>query len=507
MARRSAPPSAALASAALAGVVAVVFARRRRQPPGATGGRLAATSSAATGNGLPSRGRAARTTEVVRLGTRVGTGWLAGSAAEVFASAGRREELRAERQLRTTAEVVATLGSMKGAFMKIGQMASYLDAGLPDEVRASLATLQSDAPPMTYELAASVIEAELGAPPDQLFHEFDPVPMAAASIGQVHRAITSDGRPVAVKVQYPGVDEAIKADLDNSALLLQLVRAAFPSLEAEPLVAELRSRIGEELDYQLEARNQQWFAAAYADHPVIHVPAVVGELSSARVLTSELVAGARWSEVLTWPDHERDAAGETIFRFVFGSLYRLEVFNGDPHPGNYLFHGGGRVTFLDYGLVKWFQPGEVDVLGSMLRALVADNDPTQFRRAVEQAGFLRHDDALDDEQIAEYFRHYYEVVLQQGPTRFSTEYASKTLRHFFAASDPVLKRANMPASFAILQRINLGLYALLAELGATVDWRRVADEIWPWVSAPPATEIGRAVEGWHAPVPPRPATV
>ncbi|HET9690362.1 MAG TPA: AarF/ABC1/UbiB kinase family protein [Acidimicrobiales bacterium] len=482
-----------------AGVAVAAASRRRRLPPAAR------ATGTGTGTGVASTDRVTRAAGVVRLGARVGTGWLAGNAAEVFAAAGRREELRAERQLRTTADVVATLGSMKGAFMKLGQMASYLDAGLPDEVRRSLASLQADAPPMSSELAMGVIEQELGAPVDRLFAEFDPVPMAAASIGQVHRAITADGRAVAVKVQYPGVDRAIRADLDNSALLLHLVRAAFPSLEAEPLVDELRQRIGEELDYRLEASNQRWFAAAYAGHPVIHVPAVLDELSTGRVLTSELVVGARWQEVLSWPAAERDAAGETIFRFVFGSLYRLQVFNGDPHPGNYLFHGGGRVTFLDYGLVKWFEPADVALLGAMLRGIVSDDDPVAFRRAVEAAGFLRHDDTLTDEQIAGYFRHYYEIVLQHGPTRFSTDYASQTLRHFFDASDPVLKRANVPADFAVLQRINLGLYALLAELGATVDWRRVADEIWPWVAGPPSTDIGREIAGWVAPAPPRPA--
>lgn len=442
---------------------------------------------------------------MARLTTRVGSDYLAGSAREVFASAGRKEELRAERQLRTTADVVATLGSMKGAFMKLGQMASYLDAGMPDHLRQALATLQSDAPPMTAELAESVLRAELGATPAELFAEWDPVPMAAASIGQVHRAITIDGRAVAVKIQYPGVDQAIRADLDNSALLLQLVRAAFPSLEAEPLVAELRDRIGEELDYRLEARNQQFFAETFAGHPFIHVPAVIPELSTRRVLTSELVAAHRYEEVLGWSQEERDLAGESIFRFVFGCLYRLKVFNGDPHPGNYLFHGGGRVTFLDFGLVKWFDDSDVDLLAAMVRSLVTDHDPAAFRRAVEAAGFLRPDPELSDEQVAAYFRHYYELVLQEGPQRFSPDYASETLRHFFDAGDPVLKRANVPASFAVLQRINLGLYAVLAGLGSTADWNRIAGEIWPWVNAAPSTPLGEAAAAWDPGSPLRPS--
>jgi predicted unusual protein kinase regulating ubiquinone biosynthesis (AarF/ABC1/UbiB family) len=453
---------------------------------------------------LRSTGRLDRTLDLARMGSRVGSGYVSDSARQVFASAQRRQEIRSDRQLRTTAEVVETLGSMKGAFMKLGQMASYLDAGLDPEVRKALGRLQADAPPMSAELAASVIESELGTPPELLFAEWDPVPLAAASIGQVHRAITDDGRAVAVKVQYPGVDDAIRADLDNSAALLSIIRLAFPSLDAHAVVDELRSRIGEELDYDLEARNQTMFAEHFAGHPFIHVPSVVPHLSSRRVLTSDLVVGTRYEDVLSWEQSERDLAGETIFRFVFGGLYQLHVFNGDPHPGNYLFHGGGRVTFLDFGLVKWFQPDEVDLLARMVQAAVTTPDDHEFRVAVENAGFLRHDPSLADGEVASYFRHYYELVLEDNETAFSADYASDTLRHFFDASHPVVRRANLPPSFVVLQRINLGLYAVLAGLGARANWRRVAEEVWPWVGAPPSTDLGRAETLWRSTRPDQP---
>ncbi|HLH46187.1 MAG TPA: AarF/ABC1/UbiB kinase family protein [Acidimicrobiales bacterium] len=487
--RPTRPAMAVAALAALAvGAGACLAATRRRRPHPPTGRRPL---------GVRSTGRLGRGLELARMGSRAGTAYVSGSARQVFASAARREELAAERQLRTTAEVVETLGSMKGAFMKLGQMASYLDAGLDPEVRRQLARLQADAPPMAAELAASVVRSELGADPDALFAEWDPVPIAAASIGQVHRAITGDGRAVAVKVQYPGVDEAIRSDLDNSATLLAVIRLAFPSLDAEALVAELRDRIGEELDYGIEARNQAMFAAYFAGHPFIHVPEVVGELSTTRVLTSELVAGARYEEAVGWSQEERDLAGETIFRFVFGGLYSLNVFNGDPHPGNYLFHGGGRVTFLDFGLVKWFDRRDVELLGEMVRAAVTAPDAHRFRRAVEAAGFLRPDESLSDDEVADYFRHYYEIALADEVVRFTPEYASETLRHFFDAGNPVLKRANVPPPFVLLQRINLGLYAVLAGLGACGNWRRVAEEVWPWVAAPPSTELGWAEEEWR----------
>ncbi len=478
--------------AAGAGAVAVATRRARRPVRDRSGAAVRATN------------RIDRTVELARLGSRVGTGYAGDSARQLFASATRREEIRADRQLRSTAEVVETLGSMKGAFMKLGQMASYLDAGLDPEVRRTLAQLQADAPPMSAELAASVVEAELGAPPDVVFAEWDPVPLASASIGQVHRAITPQGRAVAVKVQYPGVDDAIRADLDNSATLLSVIRLAFPSLDAHAVVEELRSRVGEELDYDLEAANQAMFAEYYAGHPFIDVPGVVADLSTRRVLVTDLAVGSRYEEVLGWSQEERNLAGETIFRFVFGGLYEMHVFNGDPHPGNYLFRPGGRVTFLDFGLVKWFEPDEVELLAAMVRAAVTAPDAHELRVAVERAGFLRPDPVLGDEEVADYFRHYYELVLQDRSMRFSADYASETLRHFFDASSPVVKRANVPPSFVVLQRINLGLYAVLAGLGSERNWRRVASEVWPWVAAPPSTELGRAEAAWRAERPTRP---
>ncbi len=426
---------------------------------------------------------------VALTATRIGRGYAADSARQVFADAGRRQELQAERQLRSATEVAEALGSMKGVMMKLGQMASYLDAGMPPPVRDALATLQQDAPPMTPELAAAVVEEDLGLPPDRLFESWDPVPIAAASIGQVHRAITRDGVAVAVKVQYPGVDDAIRADLDNTRALLTVVGVLFPGLDAKPLVEELRLRLTDELDYRLEARSQRRFAEAFAGHPFIAIPAVRDDLSSGRVLTTELVSGARYDEVTGWSQQERDLAGETIFRFVFGCLYRLHGFNGDPHPGNYLFHGGGRVTFLDFGLVKWFAPAEVALLAQMVDTLVMQRDAHAFRAAVEAAGFLRPAPSLTDEQVVGYLSHYYQMVLEPGPSTCTPEYASETVRRFFDASDEVVRHANVPPAFVILQRINLGLYAVLAGLRATADWRRIAEEVWPWVGAPPSHPI------------------
>ncbi|MCU1371490.1 MAG: hypothetical protein JWO77_2684 [Ilumatobacteraceae bacterium] len=446
-------------------------------------------------------GRFQRSALIAGTATKLGGGWALDQARGVFADAARREELDQARQLKTAEAVAEALGNMKGAMMKLGQMASYLDQGMPETVRDALAELQQDAPPMAPELAAQVVTEELGSGPDVLFAEWDPVPIAAASIGQVHRAMTHDGRAVAVKVQYPGVDTAIKGDLDNAGMLFTAMTFLFPGLDPEPLVEELRDRIIEELDYRLEAENQRLFAAAYEGHPHIHVPAVVDELSAGRVLTTELAPGVRFAELLTWSQEEKNLAAETIYRFVFGSLYRLSAFNGDPPPGNYLFEPGGRVTFLDFGLVKRFTAGELQPFADMIDAMVIDEDIAEFRRIVEEVGLLAPNPAFTDEAIGEYFGHFYEFVRDDGELTMTEEYASETVRRFFDTSGEhgeIMRAANVPKSMVIIQRINLGLYAILGQLEATANWRRIAEEIWPWIHGEPSTPLGEAEARWRA---------
>jgi predicted unusual protein kinase regulating ubiquinone biosynthesis (AarF/ABC1/UbiB family) len=449
---------------------------------------------------ITSASRTARTVELAKVGSAAGANLAVHRVRRAMAVSDEdRARLDAEFELRTAEQVAEALGGMKGALMKLGQMASYLDQGLPEPVRDALAQLQADAPPMAAELAVETVERDLGRPVDELFASFDPVPIAAASIGQVHRAVLDDGREVAVKVQYPGVDEAIKADLANAGLLFQAVGMLFPGLEPGPIVDEIRSRVVEELDYVQEARNQQLFVDAYRGHPFIVVPEVVHERSSARVLTTELAAGARFDEARTWSQEERDLAGETIYRFVMRSLYRLRAFNGDPHPGNYLFQGGGKVVFLDFGLVKHFEPDEIAVFSAMVKAMVLDRDVKAFRRVIEDAGLLPAGAPFDDQLVEDYFGHFYEFVLEPGPVTMTQAYASESVRRIFESTGEfgdLMRAANVPPSFVIIQRINMGLYAVLGELRATADWRRIAEELWPWVDAPPSTELGRAEAAW-----------
>jgi predicted unusual protein kinase regulating ubiquinone biosynthesis (AarF/ABC1/UbiB family) len=442
--------------------------------------------------------RVGRGAALARLALRIGGRYVARSPRLLFASVERRSELRHDLALRSADEVAEELGSMKGVLMKLGQMASYVYEDMPLTFRAAMSRLQHKAPPMTAALAASVIAEELGDTPQRVFAQWDPLPFAAASIGQVHRAITRDGRAVAVKVQYPGIARSITSDLRNVGLLRRVVGAAFRGLDVQSLVDELGERLQEEVDYVREAHSQEMFATYYEDHPFIRVPHVLGELSTSRVLTSELVSGAGFDELLEWSQEERDLAAETIYRFVFRSLYRLHAFNGDPHPGNYLFHRGGRVTFLDFGLTKQFSDDDLAPLIDAVRFLVFEKDYEAFRAALERAGFLRAGAPVPTEVVVDRFGQFYGTVLQDAPMTITPAYASAIVRRFFDARGPLAPYSDVPREYVIMQRINLGLYAVLGSLNARANWRRIAEEIWPFRNGPPSTPTGEAEARWEA---------
>ena len=442
--------------------------------------------------------RVSRGLTAMRLAARGGARYAA-NAPRLFAAAGeRRAQLRDDLALRTAQDVADTLGTMKGVLMKIGQLASYVDDGIAPPARRILGRLQDSVPPMSPELAAGVIEAELGAPPERIFKEWDPLPIAAASIGQVHRAITADGQAVAVKVQYPGIAETIAADLGNVALIRSLLKMAVPSQDVTALIEELRERISEELDYVREAENQRRFTAHFDGHPTIRVPKIIDELSTARVLTSELAGGARFGEMLHWSQEEKDLAAETIYRFTFRSLYELRAFNGDPHPGNYLFEPGGRVTFLDFGLVKYFTPGELDPLIQMIESLCLRDDPEGFRLAMEEADFLEPGAPIPTEDVVAHMSLFYDSIRERGPRAMTSAYSSAVARRYMDFKSPLAAYAKIPRPYVIVQRINLGLFAILGEMHATADWRGISEEIWPFVQAPPSTPMGEAEAPWLA---------
>jgi hypothetical protein len=451
-----------------------------------------------------------RGADLVALGSRLGMAEASHRARRTFASVERKAAMDEAHQLRTAADVTAALGGMKGVLMKLAQMQSYLDDSLPPAWRDALAGLQADAPPMAPELAAEVVVAELGAPPEELFQEWDPRPVAAASVGQVHRAITRDARAVAVKVQYPGAGEALQGDLDNVPMLLSLMARMqnddSPEVDLAPLLAELRLRVAEESDYRREAHNQQQFADYFAGHPTIRVPATLPDLSGSRVLTSELFAGVRFSELLDWSQEQRDLAGETVFRFVFHSVFRMGVYNGDPHPGNYLFAPDGEVCFLDFGLCRAVEPEVTEALGTLFRLAVLGNDPAAFRVSLEELGFLRPGAPVSTELV-------YERVAGPWRSLLCPEVAPMPLPVTDMRPPDDEGRAlaaafTLPPTFLLLTtRTLIGMQALIARMGSRRAWLPLAEEIWPFCERGPTTPMGEAERAWRAAAePPAPAS-
>jgi predicted unusual protein kinase regulating ubiquinone biosynthesis (AarF/ABC1/UbiB family) len=266
----------------------------------------------------------------------------------------------------------------------------------------------------------------------------------------------------------------------------------------EAVAEELRARLTEELDYELEAANQRAFADWYRGHPFIHVPAVVTDLCGRRVLTTELAEGARFTDMERWEQSERNLAAEAIFRFVFRSLYRMRAFNGDPHPGNYLFAPGGKVTFLDFGLVKRFTPDDTATLFAIIRSAILEPDTAALRVAIERAGFMAPGAPVSDERLAEFSEVFWGPIRRDEVTTITAEYASQVSRRYLtgrATDGDVIKWAGLPPVFVVLQRINFGLLAILGRLEATANWRRIAHELWP-TDGPPSTPLGAEEAAW-----------
>jgi predicted unusual protein kinase regulating ubiquinone biosynthesis (AarF/ABC1/UbiB family) len=484
---RRPPARRTLAIGALAALAVAAFRKFAADP---------SSGSPVSGTGLTRRNL-----RLAGLGARGGSRYAVHRARRTFASAERKDALDTEFQLRTAEDVTRELGNMKGAMMKVGQMASYLDTGLPDPVRQTLASLQSDAPPMSAELAAEQIKENFGVDPTELFVEWDPVPIAAASIGQVHRAITVEGEAVAVKIQYPGVAEAVAADLGNAGWLFNGLAAMFPGVDPGPIVEEIKTRLHEELDYELEAANQRHFLSHVEGHPFIHVPRVVDKYSTARILTTELATGSRFEEVTTWSTEEKNLAAETLFRFSFGAIYQIHAFNGDPHPGNYLFNKGGKVTFLDFGLVKRFDPAETKLFEDLIIEMVINRDTQAFRALVEDTGILAKNAPFDNKLIQDYFSYYYRYVMNDEPTMIDADYAAGGVAHLFDMKGPygeLMKQLNVPPSFVVVQRITLGLMGLFAQLEAQANWQAIAKELWPFANGEPSTPMGVEIAKWEA---------
>lgn len=426
-------------------------------PPGKTLTRLRTSS---LGRGL-----------AITRGVAGATARAAAAAFErMFASEGRKGAITTTAQIAIARQITDTLGEMKGFAMKVGQMASYLDFALPEGAREVLAVLQRTTPPMAPAVVAEVILEELGQTPRKLFAEWSPRPFAAASIGQVHRARLPDGTPVAVKVQYPGVVEAIRADLKNAALVDRAACLIFRAQQPGVFLEELRDRFLEECDYRLEAANQEEFRGLWAGRPGVRVPRAVRELSTRRVLVSELCPGVSFQEFAARASQaEKDRAGEILWDFAYDSIFRHHVFNGDPHPGNYLFHRG-VVTFVDFGCVKRFDAAHVARWRAFMRATLARDLATGNRLWVAM-GMVPDPARFDFDHNQRMIRTLYEPWLADRRFRFGPEYLTR-LWKVVGLDNRNRGQINVPREWVFAHRLESGLYALLGKLGAGGNWRR-----------------------------------
>jgi predicted unusual protein kinase regulating ubiquinone biosynthesis (AarF/ABC1/UbiB family) len=438
-----------------------------------------------------------------KLGAAIGV-QAARTAGTAAANVGRSEEdakeRLASRHLETAMKMADTLGQMKGAAMKIGQLASFVDVDfLPPEYREvyqeQLAKLRTSAPPMPWSQVKDILREEYGGRKlKDLFAQFEREAFAAASIGQVHRARLHDGRAVAVKVQYPGIAEALEADLRNAGMIVRLGKALAPGLDAKAIADELRERVLEELDYEYEAQNQRAFARAYAGHPFIYIPEVHTKLSRQRVLVTELVNGMDFEQVKQLPKKERNRFGEIIFRFCFGSIYHLQHFNADSHPGNYLLMGDGRVAFLDFGMTKRLERRQIELEQRTLHAAFND-DAEELRDGLAELGFLRDGSKIDIQRLLEHVQIVGGWYIRDEKIELSPRYVMKVIE---VTSDPrsdfydLIRQESLPADELMGRRMETGLLAVLAQVGAKRNWHRIMRE---WVYADePETELGR--EEW-----------
>ncbi len=434
-----------------------------------------------------------------KLGSALGaqaTRYAGTKAVNVARSDERAEERLEARHLETALRMASVLGEMKGAAMKMGQLASFVDTEfLPPEYaelyQEQLAKLRTSAPAMPWEKVRKVLDEEyLGEPLDELFAEIEPEAFAAASIGQVHRGTLHDGRPVAVKIQYPGVAEALESDLRNAGMIMRLARAFAPGLDAKAVAEELRQRVMEELDYEYEAQSQRAFARAYRGHPFIYVPDVLTRLSRRRVLVTEYVDGMGFEEVKQLPQEDRDRFGEVVFRFSFGSIYHLQQFNADPHPGNYLLMPDGRVAFLDYGMTKRLDREQIELEQRAVDA-AARRDPEALRQALHDLGFVKNPSKFDAERLMDHVMVVGGWYLDDREIRLTPERVMKVIE---STSDPrseyydLMRRESIPAEELMGRRMETGVLAVLAQLRASRNWHRIGRE---WIYAdPPATELG-----------------
>jgi predicted unusual protein kinase regulating ubiquinone biosynthesis (AarF/ABC1/UbiB family)/class 3 adenylate cyclase len=452
-----------------------------------------------TGDGIP-RGRIRRTIPLAGLAARAAGDRIVAGLREKTGDTGavaRFHERNAERYSEL-------LGHSKGVLMKVGQILSMFDTNVLGSgfmpYHATLARLQADAPPMDPDLAKQTLHADLGRSTDTVFAWFSDEPMAAASIGQVHRAVMHDGREVAVKIQYPGAAEAIRADLANHEMVTKFLGfvssasgATMPDLR--PATREIVARIAEEIDYRHEAANITAFSELYRGHPFILIPDVVAEASGDRVLTMTYLDGLDWAAAQGADQDLKNTWAEVISRFLGGSIRHANLFHADPHPGNYRFGPDGRVGFLDFGCVKVLSERQRRGLVGMARATV-DGRKNELRDLMVESGFLASDSAMTVDQAYEWWAGTLHEMLAPQPFAYTRDDPIRAIRGFIdlRAADHPARQMLLPEESAFFPRLYVGMYTLFATLQATLPARSIYDDLDG--IAEPGTPLGEQHHAW-----------
>jgi predicted unusual protein kinase regulating ubiquinone biosynthesis (AarF/ABC1/UbiB family) len=447
--------------------------------------------------------RAARAAKVGKLAATEAARHAGTHAANLARPRAARRRALERRHLETADQILTVLGTMKGAAMKFGQMLSFVDLGVVPrdarpEFQRKLAALRDSAPRVPFERMLKVLEEDLAQPASKAFERLDPEPIGVASIGQVYKATLGDGRQVAVKVQYPGVASAVRADMKNLSLMLRLAQRTLPGLDVDALAREIRLRVGEELDYVREAENQRQFAEVFAGHPFITVPDVVQDLCGSRVLVTEYVEGTGFETLKQAPDDVRNRVAEAVYRFFCGTLYRRGEFSGDPHPGNFLLQADGRIAFFDFGLFKRMAPDSVQLELACQRA-AAERDAGRLHALMATAGIFPDPGRIDPDAWLDYVHDAIGWYLDDDTLSLTPEMATTALiesampqsehfRHF--------RHQHLPPEHALARRMDLFTLAVLGQLRATANWHRIARE-WMY-GEPPQTELGELEAGFYA---------
>lgn len=452
----------------------------------------------------PTRGRVARTAQLGRVAAGGAARW-AGHRLDARGSDLERQRRRGDRVVATIDSLVDQLSVMRGAAMKAGQVLSTIEfPGLdPDQaayLQQRLASLRDDVPAVDWGQIRGVLREEWGSDPERVLESIDREPAAAASIGQVHRGRSLEGVEVAVKVQYPGIADAVESDMRNLRLLSPLLRRLMPGLEIKDVLAELAQRIVEECDYELEAASHRRIARFWRDHPFVRVPMVDTSLSRRRVLVTEWVDGIGFDEVVGQPDPVRDRYAEIVYRFFYANAAELDLALGDPHPGNYLLCPDDKVAFFDFGMIRELPRSYLRSEGRVFAA-IRESDAAELVNAMRELGYLPGPSVeWDGEILIEQMRLAGWWFLGSEPLRLAPEdlwRGTESLRD--GSGDEVfeqMRRMTLPTEALLLRRMEGLLFQIASSLRAEADWGALLRELIE--GGEPTTELGLEHVEWLA---------